>query len=87
MVEQMVEKGLLERREPHGVQFGITAKFREYAQARIVEPLPRGRALMLLTHKGVRAVADFQGQKVRTQGGAPIQVEPFKKLVKTNYSI
>ena len=50
MVEQMVEKGLLERREPHGVQFGITAKFREYAQARIVEPLPRGRALMLLTH-------------------------------------
>src|SRR6266436_502818 len=36
--------------------------------------------LMLLTHKGVRAVADFQGQKVRTQGGAPIQVEPFKKL-------
>jgi TRAP-type C4-dicarboxylate transport system substrate-binding protein len=36
--------------------------------------------LMLLTHKGVRAVADFQGQKVRTQGGAPIQVEPLKKL-------
>ena len=25
-------------------------------------------------------VADFQGQKVRTQGGAPIQVEPLKKL-------
>src|SRR5882757_1045744 len=36
--------------------------------------------LMLLTHKGVRAVADFKGQKVRTQGGAPIQVEPFTKL-------
>jgi TRAP-type transport system periplasmic protein len=36
--------------------------------------------MMLLTHKGVRSVADFQGQKVRTQGGAPIQVEPFKKL-------
>ena len=35
---------------------------------------------MLLTHKAVRTVADFQGQKVRTQGGAPIQVEPFKKL-------
>src|SRR5262249_20053268 len=34
----------------------------------------------LLTHKGIRTVADFQGQKVRTQGGAPIQVEPFKKL-------
>ena len=36
--------------------------------------------MMLLTHKGVRSIADFQGQKVRTQGGAPIQVEPFKKL-------
>src|SRR5262249_21419883 len=36
--------------------------------------------MMLLTHKGVRTIADFQGQKVRTQGGAPIQVEPFKKL-------
>ena len=36
--------------------------------------------LMLLSHKGVRSVADFQGQKIRTQGGAPIQVEPFRKL-------
>jgi TRAP-type C4-dicarboxylate transport system substrate-binding protein len=36
--------------------------------------------LMLLTHRGVRTVADFQGQKVRTQGGAPIQVEPLKKV-------
>jgi C4-dicarboxylate-binding protein DctP len=36
--------------------------------------------LMLLNHKAVRSVADFQGQKVRTQGGAPIQVDPFKKL-------
>ena len=35
--------------------------------------------LMLLSHKAIRAVADFQGQKVRTQGGAPIQVEPLKK--------
>jgi TRAP-type transport system periplasmic protein len=36
--------------------------------------------LMLLTHKGVRAVADFHGQKVRTQGGAPMQIEPLKKV-------
>ena len=36
--------------------------------------------LMLLTHKGVRSLADFQGQKIRTQGGAPIQVEPLKKV-------
>ena len=36
--------------------------------------------LMLLTHKAVRTAADLQGQKIRTQGGAPIQVDPLKKL-------
>ena len=36
--------------------------------------------LMLLSHKPIRAVADFQGLKIRTQGGAPIQVDPLKKL-------
>ena len=36
--------------------------------------------LMLLTHKAVRTVSDLQGQKIRTQGGAPIQVDPLKKL-------
>ena len=36
--------------------------------------------LMLLTHKAIRTIADFQGQKIRTQGGAPIQVEPLKKI-------
>jgi TRAP-type transport system periplasmic protein len=36
--------------------------------------------LMLLSHKAVRTVGDLQGQKIRTQGGAPIQVDPLKKL-------
>ncbi len=36
--------------------------------------------LMLLSHKAIRNVGDFQGQKIRTQGGAPIQVEPLKKV-------
>jgi C4-dicarboxylate-binding protein DctP len=36
--------------------------------------------LMLLSHKAVRTVADLAGQKIRTQGGAPIQVEPLKKV-------
>jgi C4-dicarboxylate-binding protein DctP len=34
----------------------------------------------IVSHKPIRAVADFQGQKMRTTGGAPIQVEPFRKL-------
>ena len=36
--------------------------------------------LMILSHKAIRTVADFQGQKIRTQGGAPIQVDPLKKV-------
>jgi TRAP-type transport system periplasmic protein len=36
--------------------------------------------LMLLSHKAVRTAGDLQGQKIRPQGGAPIQVEPLKKL-------
>ena len=36
--------------------------------------------LMVLSHKAIRTVADFHGQKIRTQGGAPIQVEPLKKV-------
>jgi C4-dicarboxylate-binding protein DctP len=36
--------------------------------------------LMLVSHKPVRAVADFKGQKIRVPGAAPLQIEPFKKL-------
>ncbi len=36
--------------------------------------------LMLLSHKPIRAVADFKGQKIRVPGAAPLQIEPFKKL-------
>jgi C4-dicarboxylate-binding protein DctP len=35
---------------------------------------------VIVAHRAIRTVADFQGQKVRTTGGAPIQVEPFRKL-------
>jgi hypothetical protein len=50
MAEAMIQGGLLERLSPHGVHFGITAKFRSYAQARIVDPLSRSRAQFLLNH-------------------------------------
>jgi C4-dicarboxylate-binding protein DctP len=36
--------------------------------------------LMLLSHKPVRTVTDFAGQKIRVPGGAPLHLEPFKKL-------
>jgi TRAP-type C4-dicarboxylate transport system substrate-binding protein len=36
--------------------------------------------LVMASHKPVRAIADFKGQKIRAPGGAPIQMEPLKKL-------
>jgi TRAP-type C4-dicarboxylate transport system substrate-binding protein len=60
----------------------IRARLATFGADKGVEILVPGiySPLMLLTHKGVRSVADFQGQKIRTQGGAPIQVEPLKKV-------
>lgn len=36
--------------------------------------------MFLLSHKPIRAAADFKGQKIRVPGAAPLQIEPFKKL-------
>jgi C4-dicarboxylate-binding protein DctP len=50
--------------------------------AKGIEPIgivPHG-PLMLVSHKPIRAVADFKGQKIRVPGAAPLQIEPFKKL-------
>jgi TRAP-type C4-dicarboxylate transport system substrate-binding protein len=60
----------------------IRARLANFGADKGVEMLVPGMysPLMLLSHKPIRAVADFQGQKIRTQGGAPIQVEPLKKL-------
>jgi len=50
LVDQMLRAGLLERLQPNAAGYAITDKFREYAQARIVDPMPRTRAQLLLTH-------------------------------------
>ena len=50
LVDQMLQAGLLERLQPNAAEYGITDKFRQYAQARIVDPLPRSRAQLMLTH-------------------------------------
>jgi hypothetical protein len=50
LAEQMIQGGLLQRVGPSAAEFGITDKFRRCAQARIVDPLLRPRAQLLLTH-------------------------------------
>ncbi len=59
----------------------IRARLATWGADKGVEILSHGlySPLMILSHKAIRTVSDFQGQKIRTQGGAPIQVEPLKK--------
>jgi TRAP-type transport system periplasmic protein len=60
---------------------GIRARMATWGVDKGVEMLTPGlySPLMILSHKAIRTIGDFQGQKIRTQGGAPIQVEPLKK--------
>jgi TRAP-type transport system periplasmic protein len=60
----------------------IRKRLATFGQGKGVEPLITfvHGPLMLLSHKAVRASADFAGQKIRVPGGAPLHLEPFKKL-------
>jgi TRAP-type transport system periplasmic protein len=60
----------------------IRARLATWGADKGVEVLAPGTygPMMVLAHKPVRGVADFQDQKIRTPGGAAIQVEPFRKL-------
>ena len=53
--------GLLERLSPSGMEYGITDKFRVLAQARVIQPLPRRDAQMLVAH-----IVDTAGRFNRT---------------------
>lgn len=50
MIEQLVQSGLLQRLAPHAAEFRLTDKFRRCALARVVEPLPRAKAQLILNH-------------------------------------
>ncbi len=52
MVDEMVQSGLLQRVNLSGGEYLVTDTFRQYAEARIVEPLPRARAQLLLAQIG-----------------------------------
>jgi len=51
IIEEMVQSGVLTKLAPSGgAAFGITPRFREIARARIIEPLERSHAQLLLGH-------------------------------------
>lgn len=50
MIDEMLRHGLLQRVSERGGEYTVTEKFRRYADARVVDPLPRSRAKMLLSH-------------------------------------
>jgi TRAP-type transport system periplasmic protein len=60
----------------------IRKRLATFGAAKGVEPLYvfLNGPLMLLSHKPVRTLADFKGQKIRVPGPAPLHIEPFKKL-------
>jgi hypothetical protein len=50
LVQQFVAEGLLEPPAALQADYGLTERFLEYAAARVVEPLPRERAMELLAN-------------------------------------
>jgi len=50
LVDKMVDDGILMRLPETGARYAITTRFRELARARIIDPLPRSQAQILLTH-------------------------------------
>jgi len=70
MVDQMLQYGLLERGQPNPNQFAVTDKFRQYAQARIVEPMPRTRAQLMISH-----MADLAAHFNRTASNNKYEIE------------
>jgi TRAP-type transport system periplasmic protein len=67
----------------------VRARLATFGEAKGVEILVMGNngPLMVASHKPIRTVADFKGQKVRVPGAAPLHVEPFKKLGASPISI
>jgi TRAP-type transport system periplasmic protein len=67
----------------------VRARLASFGEAKGVEPLimALNGPLMVVSHKPIRTVADFKGQKIRVPGAAPLHVEPFKKLGASPVSI
>ena len=67
----------------------IAKRLATFGSTKGVEPLVTFAhgPLMLLAHRPIRGVGDFKGQKIRVPGGAPMHIEPFRKLGASPVSI
>jgi len=90
IVDEMVQSGVLTKLAPSGSTYGITTRFREIARARIIEPLERSQAQLLLGHCAelaaqfnrtairnkyeIEAVAVFGSYMTRNRGIAELEV-------------
>lgn len=60
----------------------VRARLATFASGKGMEMIaayPHG-PIHLVSHKPIRKISDFQGQKIRVPGAAPLQVKPFEKL-------
>jgi C4-dicarboxylate-binding protein DctP len=60
----------------------VRARLATFGNSKGMEPIAimAHGPLMLLSHRHIRRVDDFRGQKIRVPGAAPLQIEPFRKL-------
>lgn len=60
----------------------IEKRLATFGKAKGVEPLITvvHSPLLILSHKAIHKLSDIDGQKIRVPGGAPLHIEPYKKL-------
>src|SRR5436190_6140301 len=58
----------------------IRKRLSQFSADKGIEPLIvySANPNMVLSHKAIRTLADFKGQKIRVPGAAPLHVEPFR---------
>lgn len=60
----------------------VRARLATFASSKGMEVIaawPHG-PINIVSHKAIRKIGDFQGQKIRVPGAAPLQVKPFEAL-------
>jgi len=67
----------------------VRRRLATFGAAKGIEPLVTfvNGPLVVVSHRAIRALPDFRGQKLRVPGPAPLQMEPFRRLGASPLSI